>query len=159
MIFLGVDPGKSGGIATLREDGRVSRVDKMPDTNRDLLELLVAITEGGTRRAHAIVERLHMWRDNPMGKAGVFEFGRSYGALEMGLEAAGVAYDQVQPARWQSAMGCLTRGDKKISYRRAQQLFPRVTVTHAIADALLIAEFGRRVSRGQIQPTAPRSER
>jgi hypothetical protein len=39
----------------------------------------------------------------------------------------------------------MSKGDKNVTKRRAQQLFPQLKVTHAIADALLIAEYGRRV--------------
>jgi hypothetical protein len=59
--------------------------------------------------------------------------------------AAGIPYDLVLPVKWQTAMSCRTKGDKNVSKARAQQLFPDVKVTHAIADALLIAEFCRRV--------------
>ncbi len=41
----------------------------------------------------------------------------------------------------------LTKGDKNVSKRRAQELFPALKVTHAIADALLIAEFARRAGK------------
>jgi hypothetical protein len=43
-------------------------------------------------------------------------------------------------------MGCLTKGDKNVSKSRAQELFPSIKVTHAIADALLIAEHNRRTA-------------
>jgi hypothetical protein len=46
-------------------------------------------------------------------------------------------------------MQCLTGGDKNISKRRAQELFPSLKITHAVADALLIAEYGRRLERGE----------
>jgi len=39
-------------------------------------------------------------------------------------------------------MGCMTKGDKNVSKRRSQELFPQIKVTHAIADALLIASYG-----------------
>lgn len=41
-------------------------------------------------------------------------------------------------------MGCLTKGDKNISKARAQQLFPTAKITHATADALLLAEWRRK---------------
>jgi len=44
-------------------------------------------------------------------------------------------------------MGCMTKGDKNVSKRKAQELFPSMKVTHASADALLIAEYGRRMSQ------------
>jgi hypothetical protein len=42
-------------------------------------------------------------------------------------------------------MKCRSGGDKKITKAAAQRLFPRMKVTHKNADALLIAEYGRRV--------------
>jgi hypothetical protein len=47
-----------------------------------------------------------------------------------------------------TVMARLTKGDKHISKQRAQQLFPSAKVTHAIADALLLAEYCGRVHRG-----------
>jgi hypothetical protein len=43
-------------------------------------------------------------------------------------------------------MGCLTKGDKNVSKKRAQELFPSIKCTHATSDALLIAEYGNRQS-------------
>jgi hypothetical protein len=38
----------------------------------------------------------------------------------------------------------MSAGNKNVTKTRAAQLFPGVKMTHAIADALLIAEYGRR---------------
>jgi hypothetical protein len=43
---------------------------------------------------------------------------------------------------WQKALGCLTKGDKNITKRKAQEMFPGIKVTHATADSLLIAHYG-----------------
>jgi hypothetical protein len=53
-------------------------------------------------------------------------------------------FEEVSPQKWQKAMGCMTKGDKNVSKAKAQQLFPQLKITHAIADALLIAEYARR---------------
>jgi hypothetical protein len=45
---------------------------------------------------------------------------------------------------WQGALECLSGGSKNVTKLRAQQLFPGEKVTHGSADALLIAEYGRR---------------
>ena len=58
----------------------------------------------------------------------------------------GQPFDRVLPQTWQGKMGCRTGGDKNISKAAAQRLFPKVTVTHAIADALLLAEYARRLA-------------
>lgn len=80
------------------------------------------------------------------GKVGAFTFGRVAGLLEAGAYAGagGAEVVLVPPQIWQSKMECLSGGNKNVTKNRAQQLFPGVHITHATADALLIAEFGRR---------------
>ena len=145
MIHIGIDPGKSGGIAWI-EDGEPAQAVKMPETEADLWVLLLRIRNIEWVRIgvmpHAIIEKVHS-----MPKQGVkstFTFGKGYGSLLMALTAAGIPFEEVPPGTWMKAMGCLTKGDKNVSKRKAQQLFPHLKVTHAIADALLIAEYGRR---------------
>lgn len=146
MIYIGIDPGKSGGVAFVNDDG-YAHAHKMPDTDRDLLNLL-----NDRRNCRASLERVNagVWGHGKAGQMGVtsaFTFGKGYGAILMALTAASIPFDEVLPAKWQQVMGCRTGGDKNISKRRAQQLFPTLTVTHAIADALLLAEYCRRLHR------------
>lgn len=139
MIYIGIDPGAGGGIAQVSESGHYVSACRMPATDSDILSALSQLAGGG----RAILERV---RSSPqMGVVSAFTFGRGYGALRMALAASGIPYDEVNPAVWQRTMGCLTKGDKNVSKRRAQELFPEVRVTHAISDALLLAEFARRV--------------
>lgn len=147
MLYIGVDPGASGGIAALLEDGRIYRLEKMPATDVDVLMLLEAIVGERDDRvivAHAVLERIAAWRGCPMGPSTILKLAAHWGALQMALAACGIPYDVVQPQKWQAGMGCLTAGDKNVSKRRAQALFPGVTITHATADALLMAEYCRR---------------
>lgn len=140
MFYLGIDPGKSGGIAALASDGRVELAVKMPPTEADVYQALVSSRVVGA--TVAMVEHVHA--SPQMGVVSAFTFGKGYGALLMALTCAGIRFDEVSPRKWQGAMQCLTKGDKNVSKRRAQQLFPGLTITHATADALLIAEFCRR---------------
>lgn len=143
--FIGIDPGKSGGLALLAADGRVIDVVKMPATECDLFETLEEWGLGG--EDGRIWATLEFVRSSPqMGVTSAFTFGRGYGALRMALIAAAIPFEEVTPAKWQNAMKCRTKGDKNVSKRRAQELFPGQKVTHAIADALLIAEYGRRTA-------------
>jgi hypothetical protein len=59
----------------------------------------------------------------------------------MALVASGIPFERVTPAKWQRELGCLTKGDKNVTKRKAQELFPDVKVTHANADALLLATW------------------
>jgi crossover junction endodeoxyribonuclease RuvC len=136
ITIIGIDPGTNGGIAWIT-DGKPC-VEKMPDTLQDLWELFRDISSEGDCRAY--LEQVHS--SPQMGVVSSFTFGNGFGHLEMALTAAGIPFERVRPQVWQKAMGCMTKGDKNVSKRKAQELFPQIKVTHAIADALLIASYG-----------------
>ena len=142
-ISIGIDPGINGGIATINNN--FVQAYKMPQTIRDLWELIHEIKSTAELENYSITAALEsVWSSPQMGVKSAFTFGNGFGHLEMALTALGIPYERVRPAIWQKAMGCLTKGDKNVSKRRAQELFPTIKVTHAIADALLIGEYARR---------------
>jgi hypothetical protein len=144
--IIGIDPGVNGGIAWIDEHGRAC-AEKMPDTLADLWELIDNIAIGCTyyNRASCVKAYLEQVASSPQqGVVSAFTFGRGYGNLEMALTAAGIPFERVRPQVWQKALGCMTKGDKNITKKLAQELFPDIKVTHATADSLLIAEYGRR---------------
>jgi len=141
--IIGVDPGANGGIAWIT-DGKAC-VEKMPDTLQDLWELIRDITNHPRssldgRKYKAYIEQVSS--SPQMGVVSAFSFGRGYGNLEMALTAAGIPFERVRPQVWQKSLGCMTKGDKNVSKRKAQELYPDRRVTHATADALLIAHYG-----------------
>lgn len=141
-LYIGIDPGLSGGIAFIPSTG-TPWAHKMPETDKDLMELFrdsINLSE-----PRALLELVHS--SPQMGVKSAFTFGEGYGRLQMALTALGIPYERVRPQAWQKAMGCLTKGDKNVSKRRAQELFPDLKITHATADALLIAEYAMRTGR------------
>jgi Holliday junction resolvasome RuvABC endonuclease subunit len=151
--IIGLDPGKNGSIAWIT-DGKPC-VEKMPETLQDLWELIGSIRTSGdpcerlssaVNGMKAYIESVHS--SPQMGVTSAFTFGQGFGRLEMALTAAGIPFERVTPQKWQGAMGCRTGGDKNVSKAKAQELFPQMKVTHATADALLIAEYGNRIERG-----------
>lgn len=145
MIFLGIDPGQSGGIASLMvENGQDAIAWKMPETERDIWRLVASrAPDGDCPATFAAIERVHSMPKQ--GVASSFKFGRSYGFLRGCLIASGIPFEEVAPQVWQKAMGCLSRGDKNVTKAKAQQLFPSLKITHATADALLLAEYAQRI--------------
>ena len=137
-MFVGIDPGWSGGIAYIDPTGFYRAVAIHGMTPHDVCSWM----ENNLHNVqHVALEKVHA-----MPKQGVsssFNFGRCYGMLEAFLVAAAVPYDLVTPQRWQRDLDCLTRGKKNVTKLRAQQLFPKIKVTHAIADALVLAEWCR----------------
>jgi hypothetical protein len=142
--IAGIDPGKSGGIAVL--GGDQPETHKMPETVGDVVDLLRSLAVAGVRIAY--VEKVST--SPQMGVVSAGTFMRGLGNLEAACYAVGIRLEWITPQKWQKAIGCLTGGDKNVSKRKAQELFPTLTITHAIADALLIAEYGLReeASRG-----------
>ena len=152
MIIVGVDPGASGGLAVIFPDGTVVTE---PFRGLTLLgmyhvfqDLRVDCSERGLLM-RAAIEEVHAMPKQ--GVASTFAFGRSFGHLEALMLAAGIAFERVQPRAWQGDLGLLRRNRdesktaKKNRHKAlAQELFPGVKVTHATADALLIAEWLRR---------------
>lgn len=151
---IGIDPGKNGGIAIM-DDGRVI-VHKMPATEFDLW---FTISEWkGLRRdgmaitsAIAFIEKVNA--GPKMGSSAAFKFGQNVAAIRMACLAAGIPLEHVTPQKWQKEFGLVVKGrglgqgdtaKKNRNKARAQELFPGIKITHAIADALLIAEYGRR---------------
>lgn len=149
--IIGIDPGKSGGIAWIT-DGKLC-VEKMPDTIQDLWELFESILHAHSARGGSLVDPhgmkayIEQVHSSPqMGVTSAFTFGNGFGHLEMALTAAGIPFERVRPQAWQKSMGCLSGGDKNVTKRKAQELFPSHKITHKTADACLIAEYGRRAS-------------
>jgi hypothetical protein len=139
MLFIGVDVGEKGGIAMIDEKGDVLLATKMPATDADIL----AVFPPAEVESRACLEKVHS--SPQMGVASAFSFGGSYRALRMALTARGIPFDEVTPQVWQRRLECFSSGDKNVTKARAQQLFPGYSpVTHAVADALLLAEYCRR---------------
>jgi len=146
IAAMGVDPGVSGGLAVLRGDGTVAhlRAFRPSMTHEDLVDAvrmaLAALTAEGSR--WVFVEKVGYMSSD--GGKGANTFGRVDGLIRGALLMSGHAPIDIYPMVWQAKMECLTGGNKNVSKRRAQELFPGEKITHATADALLIAEHGRR---------------
>jgi Holliday junction resolvasome RuvABC endonuclease subunit len=142
---LGIDPGLSGALAII--DGSLVEAYAMPETRRDLLDLVFqlkdqhgvefALLEEITALPAAVEEKLGIKR----GSIATMKLARNFGQVEMALTAADIPHDELVPRSWKKIVGVRPGGDqKKIGYARAQQLFPTVRLTHQVADALLIAK-------------------
>ncbi len=142
-IYLGIDPGASGGIAIVWEmaRGRTTMAYNMPETESDTADILreyqqyAAITTCFIEAVHSMPKQ---------GVASSFKFGRSYGFLRGLLIGLKIPFEEITPQTWQKEMNCRTGGDKNVSKAKAQQLWPELKITHALADALLLAECARR---------------
>jgi crossover junction endodeoxyribonuclease RuvC len=138
---IGIDPGSSsGGMAWIPHDRTLEpeAVKLSNMTQKDIVEWLVE-----RNASTATLEKVSAMPGQ--GVSGMFRFGVSFGELRMALVATGIPFELATPQKWQRSMGCMSKGDKNTTKRKAQELFPGMKITHAIADALLIAEYGRRL--------------
>lgn len=138
--WIGIDPGASGAIAIIHQSGNVNWI-KNDSTEHELAEWLQDCASAFD--CFAIIEQVSAMPKQ--GVASTFKFGRSFGFLIGLLTALRVPYESHRPQAWQKHMRCMTKGDKNVSKAAAQRLWPATKITHANADALLIAEFGRQI--------------
>lgn len=143
MIYIGIDPGKSGGIAVISD---FEDAWKMPDTERDLFNLIKSFKSN----SFCILEKVHSMPGQ--GVVSVCTFCGNNASIRMALIASRIPFETVTPYTWQKALGIVKRGkeESKTKFKnrlkaKAQELFPELKITLAIADALLIAEYCRRV--------------
>lgn len=166
-FIIGIDPGKSGGIAMLDQDGKVVSVEKMPETPQDLLSRLLKLTESGFdmingKRADFVVYIEKVGGIPGQGASSAFSFGKGCGHLEMALLALKLPTNDVTPQKWQklysvghSSITTSTAAEKKEHKlklkAKCQSLFPSLgkKITNATCDALLIAEYGRKQEIGK----------
>jgi hypothetical protein len=168
MRYIGIDPGASGGFGVLdeRPGGNHAWACPMPRTDAGILQVIDKLTENGTRQVRVMLE--HVWTSPQMGVVSAGSFMRQFGALQMALTARGIAFERVAPVKWQRAMNVMTpkerraelgHKDKNINKRAAEYMlakgaFDNITVTHAIADALLLAAYCRNVCGSQLPFTS-----
>jgi crossover junction endodeoxyribonuclease RuvC len=151
-LIVGIDPGASGAAAVL--DAKTKKLlgcfEFAGLTLHEYAYKLYKIKNKVRGRIKAIIENVHS-----MPKQGVsssFKFGRRCGEQEGILVGLAIPYEFVTPQIWQRDMKCLrvkkkgcepeTKTEHKRRTRaRAQQLYPSANITHANADAVLIARW------------------
>lgn len=153
-VIVGIDPGKTGAIATLR-DGKLVSVEDMPT-----IEILVSGKKRDRQSAAALSDLLadesisHVFLEQvgvrPMeGAVGAFSFGRGFGQIEGILAAIRIPHTLVTPQVWKKKLG--VPADKGGARLFASRLFPDHAKLFARvkddgrAEAALIAYYGSAV--------------
>ena len=145
MIWIGVDPGKSGGYAVIADDA-LAGIEVHPWDDDGFVAVM---KEMSGYNCMACVEKVGAMPGQ--GVTSMFSFGRNAGYIEGVLTALGLRYQLVVPRRWKAEFG-LT-GSKADSIEVCRRLFPGVSLrasercrkdSDGMAEALLMAEFARR---------------
>lgn len=167
MIIVGIDPGITGAVAVIstgggfphlydtpvelqQKAGGKNKTEYLPTQMAELLRNSFKMFDGPKLCAadvHVFIEQVSAMPGQ--GVTSMFGFGKGFG-LWLGIVAAlQMPYTLVTPQRWKKEIMVGIK-DKDAARGRAQQLFPRVAdqlgrkKDIGRADALLIAEYGRR---------------
>ena len=152
MIYIGIDPGKNGGIAKINTDtGFVKTVTFSEESLIFELEGYFMFDKSPLR---CVLEKVNAMPGQ--GVVSMFNFGQNYGFIQGVLKAYEIPYELVTPQKWKKEFSCTS--DKNTSIEVCKRLFPNVNLKatdrckkdhDGLAEALLIAEYGRRHYNGR----------
>ena len=153
MIYIGIDPGKNGGIAFI--DIRPEFVTPLVKTYCYSDEELISLcSDFKDFRVVCFLEQVHAMPKQ--GVSSTFNFGMNFGFIQGVLKAYAIPYELVTPQKWKKEFSCTS--DKNTSIEVCKRLFPNVNLKatdrcrkdhDGLAEALLIAEYGRRHYNGK----------
>ena len=144
-LFIGIDPGKSGGIAVI--DEVCNTVNTAPYSDEELRN--TASSYSRNNRVTCCLEKVSAMPKQ--GVTGMFNFGKSYGYIKGVLESFSIPYQEISPQKWKKEFGLTS--DKTASVEVCRRLFPDVNLLatprckkahDGMAEALLMAEYARR---------------
>lgn len=145
---IGIDPGQTGGIAAIM--GVTVHVWPMPLAGKDIdLGELARILRSCAPDV-VVIEKVHAMPGQ--GVSSTFKFGEGYGGLKGVAAALDLRVELVTPQAWQKLILAGTTKDKDAAVAYVRRAYPAAELTRkgcriphsGIADAVCIAEFGRR---------------
>ena len=155
MKYIGIDPGKEGGWGLIDSEGQGLACGPLPyNANElDIMGLLKVLRNS----RDAGIDHIVMAIERPMARdaqsdTGILHSGMNFGMLIAIGTILGFRIATPTPANWKASMH-VTR-DKGTSMREANHLFPNLReflygprggARDGIAEALLIAEYQRRL--------------
>ena len=152
MIIIGIDPGLNGGIAIIGDIVEEGIAAEKFETMAQIQDILNEILEEKDPiNIKAFVE------DPPVffkgaggGLASQAKLHRNYGEYLGILKGLRIQFETVTPQKWQTGLPGLqklTGKDRKAAlYNLAKERFPHAKTTLKTCDAMLIAEYGKRVT-------------
>jgi len=145
--YLGVDPGKNGGLAVIAADGAPCIWTRMPQGTGLILDWIDAAARQYPRLLIVTEKAQAMPKQ---GIASAFRYGQHFGVFESAAALLRLPYHEVSPVVWKKTLGL--NSSKLVSIAVCRRLFPAVELVPSgcrkdhdgIAEALLVAEWGRR---------------
>ncbi len=158
MIICGIDPGLQGAIAVLDESGKCIHLSDMPTRPEekkghkevDTLELYNLLCSFAEEKfdTKVFVEKVGPIKGAASQKT--FNFGRNYEAILSCLKILLIPYFRVLPQEWKNILKGSDKS-KQAAISWATHAFPYLEIDNkdGRAEALIIAEYGRRLILGQ----------
>jgi len=153
-VIASIDPGVSGAIAWLADNGELCSVEDLP-MNEVKVGKTMRKRLAGAALARMLIDNrpVHVFLEEVAtrpgeGAVGAFSFGRGFGTIEGILAALAIPYTLVRPDVWKRGMQMPAKGDKGVSRTRAMQCFPSHATRFARvkddgrAEAALIGSWG-----------------
>jgi crossover junction endodeoxyribonuclease RuvC len=154
VIYLGFDPGLSGGLAALGLGVSTAHVMPVRGNEIDARAIGVWVWDHVLKNDSAVVACVEKVGAMPkQGLSSTFKFGKGYGTILGVLGALGVRCELVTPQAWKKVVLAGTDHSKDAAIAWCNRAYPQVSllatercrVPHdGMADALCIAEFARR---------------
>lgn len=148
MLIVGIDPGKSGGVAWYCTISKQYGCMPMPDSRRQLYMMLLDLrsTYGVIR---SVVERVHSMPKQ--GVASTFTFGKGVGEILGILTALNAEILEPTPQEWKRHVLKGTAKDKDAAIQVAENLYPEISLVlpkcrkphDGMADAVCLMHYGR----------------
>jgi hypothetical protein len=152
-LILGIDPGKSGGLAWRYDGGKVACAP-MPRVEAEIPALIEELAGADDLARVAYIEKVGGYVGQPQPGSRMFTFGRNTGVILGALYSNGFRIIEVAPSVWQKEIGVAGIEAKKRKAElknRAHQLFPTLKkqITLKTSDALLIFEYACRAHKAK----------
>lgn len=150
MIFIGIDPGKTGGIVWISENDVFGCPLPYDGSDLDVRKFRAEMEDSNDKVSRVAFIETPMIRS---AQQGALVIGANYGRILAVLTLLDIPVRQVTPAAWTKKMLPGHKGaDKGPHIALCKQLFPSLELVmpgcrkphDGIADAALIAEYGRR---------------
>jgi crossover junction endodeoxyribonuclease RuvC len=158
-MIIGIDPGMSGAVCFLYENGGIHAIKNMPTVDlggKGKVRRRINIIQVsqwfqdyvGSENSRAFIEKAQSMKGQ--GVASMFGYGVSYGMMLGILAARNIPYTEVTPQAWKKVMMAgMDKSSKDASRARATQLWPtkfelfeKAKDEHR-AEAALIAYYGQ----------------
>ena len=169
MNFVGIDPGLKGAIAIISHGTgklRLIPFSSLHEKDQKFFHLPLLTPEVVSLRGHSFIFMENVHAMTGQGVSSSFSFGWNTGMIEGVLQYEGFQVNKVLPLTWQKELGLLNCTDgkefksvgskkaarKKAYVQKAKELFPNdaARINLETADAILIAEYARKVFYGRL---------